>query len=101
MYHSKRKKVVYGKIVCSINPHKDETHRTRLTVGVNLLDFNGNLTTTIATLTTAKCLFNNVVSTKDAKCVMAYMNNFYLNSILPELEYMEMKLSIIPEETIS
>ena len=95
------KKLTYGKIVCSIKPHKEETHRTRLTVGGNLLDFNGKLTTPTATVTTAKCLFNSVVSTKNARCVTADVKNFYLNNTLPEPEYMKMPLSIIPEEVIA
>ena len=87
--------------MCSIKAHKEETHRTRLTVGGNLLDFNGKLTTPTATVTTAKCLFNSVVSTKGAKCVMADVKNFYLNNTLPDPEYMKMQLNIIPEEIIN
>ena len=64
------KKLTYGKIVCSIKPHKEETHRTRLTVGGNLLDFNGKLTTPTVTVITAKCLFNSVVSTKKRQNVL-------------------------------
>ena len=58
------------------------------------------LTTPTATVTTTKYLFNSVVSTKYAKCVMAEVRNFYLNNILPESEYMKMQLSIIPEKII-
>ena len=92
------KKVTYGRIVCDIRPQKEETHRTRLTVGGNLLDYTGTLTTPTATITTAKCLFNSVVSTQNAKCVMADIKNFYLNNDLPEPEYMKMHISMIPEE---
>ena len=95
------KKVTYVKIVCSIKLYKEETHRTSLTVGGNLLDFNGKLTTPTATVTTAKCLFNSVVSTKNAKCVTADVKNFYLNNTLPEPEYMRIQLSIIPKEIIA
>ena len=35
------KKVTYGRLVCDIKEHKTETHRTRLTVGGNLLGFPG------------------------------------------------------------
>ena len=33
----KTKKVTYPKIVCNIRPSKEETHRTHITVGGNLL----------------------------------------------------------------
>ena len=36
------KKVTYPKIVCNIRPNKADTHRTRITVGGNLLDYAGN-----------------------------------------------------------
>ena len=35
------KKVIYGRIVCDIRPNKPETHRSRLTVCGNSLDFEG------------------------------------------------------------
>ena len=80
----KTKKVTYPKIVCNILPSKEETHRTRITVGGNLLDYAGTLTKPTATITTAKCLFNSVVSTPAAKCVLADIKNFYLNNTLPD-----------------
>ena len=67
----KTKKVTYPKIVCDIRLNKSETHRTRITVGGNLLDYAGTLTTPTSIITTAKCLFNSVVSTPAAKCVLA------------------------------
>ena len=67
----KTKKVTYPKIVCDIRPHKAETHRTRITVGGNLLDYAGTLNNPAATITKAKCLFNSVVSTPEEKYVLA------------------------------
>ena len=29
--------MTYGRIVCDIKPQRDETHRTRLTVGGNII----------------------------------------------------------------
>ena len=67
------KKVTYSKIVYDIRPNKAETHRTSITVGGNLLKYAGTLTTPTATITTANILFNTVVSTPKAKCVLAYI----------------------------
>ena len=39
-------KVTYGRIVVSIRPQKAEKHRTRLTVGRDILDYPGLVITT-------------------------------------------------------
>ena len=96
----KTKKVTYPKIVCGIGPSKAETHRTRITVGGNLLDYAWTLTTPTATITPAKCLFNSVVSTPAAKCVLADIKNFYLNNALPDPEYMKFHIANIPQKII-
>ena len=67
----KTKKVTYPKIVCDIRPSKAETHHTHITVGANLLDYAGTLTTPTATTTTSKCLLNSLVSTPAAEFVLA------------------------------
>ena len=72
----KTKKITYPKIVCDIRPSKSETHRIRIKVGGKPLDYAGTLTTPTATITTAKCLFNSVVSTPAEKCVLADINVF-------------------------
>ena len=79
--------MTYGRLVCDIKEHKSETHRTRLTVGGNLLDFPGLLSTLTATVTTAKCLFNSVIFTPGAKCLVADVKNFHLINDLPNPEY--------------
>ena len=93
--------MTYGRLVCDIKEHKSETHQTQLTVNGNLLDFPGMLSTPTATVTTAKCLFNSVISTPGDKCLVADINNFYLNNDLPDPEYMKLQLHIIPQEIIN
>ena len=93
----KTKKVVYPKIVCDIRPSKVKTHRTRITVGGNLIDYTGTLTKTTATTTTAKCLFNSVLSIPAAKYVLANIKNIYLNNALPDPEYMKFHIATIPQ----
>ena len=65
-----------------------------------ILDFSGKLTTPTATVTTAKYIFDSVISTKKEKCVTADVKNFYLNNTLLEPEYTKMQLRIIPQEII-
>ena len=51
--------VTYGRIVAKIRPQKAETHRTRITVGGNLINRTGDVTTPTAYLITAKVIFNS------------------------------------------
>jgi hypothetical protein len=74
------RKVTYGRIVATIRPQKAETHRVRLTVGGNLIDYPGDVSTPTADMTTAKILFNNVISTPDARFMCTDVKDFYLNT---------------------
>ena len=65
-----------------------------------MLDYAGTLTTPTSTITTAKCLFNSVVSTPEAKCVLANIKQIYVNNALPDPEYMKFHISTIPQEII-
>ena len=93
--------VTYGRIVVSYRPHKDEKERTRLTVGGNLIICLYDVSSPTAALTTAKLLFNSVISTPGARFVTFDLKNFYLGTPLPVARYMRMKLDILPEEIIN
>ena len=65
--------VTYGIIVAKIRPQKADTNRIRLTVGGNLMNLPGNVTTNTADLIMAKLIFNSVLSTKmKNSCVQTY-----------------------------
>ena len=83
-----------------MKPEKEEKERTRLTVGGNLLGFIGNLRATTASVITAKCVFNILVSTPGARCLLADIKHFYLNNILPDPEFMLIPLKIIPQNIV-
>ena len=89
--------MTYGRLVCDIKEHKSKTHQTRLTVGGNLLDLPGLLITPTETVTTKKFLFNSVISTPGAKCLVADVKKLYLNNDLPDPEHMKLHLHIIPQ----
>ena len=97
----KDKKVTYGKIVCELKPEKEEKERTRLILGGNLLDFTGNISAPTASVTKEKCVFDSVLSTPGARCLLDDIKNIYLNNILPDPEFMRIPLKIIPQEIIS
>ena len=88
--------VTYGRIVDKIRPQKAETHRTRITMRVNLINFPGDITTPTSDIKTAKLIFNSVLSTKNSKFVCADIANFYLNNTMDRYEYMKLPLEIIP-----
>ena len=69
-YQVPKGKKTYGKIVCKVKLEKEDKERTRLTVGGKLLDFTGNISATTASVTTTKCVFNSVVSTPGARCLL-------------------------------
>ena len=64
------------------------------------MDFTGNLIAPTASVTTAKCVFNSVLSTPGARFLLADIKKIYLNSILPDPEFMRIPLKIILQEII-
>jgi hypothetical protein len=59
--------VTYGRFVVDIRPNKTETHRVRLTVGENLIQYPGDVSTRSEDLTTSKCLWNSTITNEGAK----------------------------------
>lgn len=74
----KGRKVTYGKFVCNIRPQKAGPYRMRLTIGGDQLDYPGIVYQTTADIITAKCLFNSIISTPNAKYLGIDLNDFYL-----------------------
>ena len=81
--------------MAEIRPQNAKTHCTSLTVGVNLIDFPGDVTTPTADLIMAKIIFNSLLSTKESKFMCADIANLYLNNPMNRYEYMKLPLDII------
>jgi hypothetical protein len=96
----KGKIVTYGRFVVDISPNKSEVHRVRLTVGGNLIQYPGDVSTHSADLTTSKCLWNSTISTDGAKYMCLDVNNFYLGTPMSTFEYMRIPTKLIPHENI-
>ena len=90
----------YLRFVCLIRPQKEETNRTRITVGGNLIDYPGDKSTRTAGLTTVKCLINSIISKPKAKALALDLKNYYLNTDLDRSEYAKIHISMIPQEII-
>ena len=98
---SRQKDITYGRIVVNYRPQKTEKERTRLTVGGNLIDYPWEVTTPTADLTTAKLLFNSVISTPGARFLTMDIKDFYLNTPMEHPEFMRLRYDTLPEEIIS
>jgi hypothetical protein len=72
----KGKVIIYGRFVVDIRPNKYETHRVRLTVGGNLIQYPGDVSIRSSDLTTSKCLWNITISTEGAKYMCLDVNFF-------------------------
>jgi hypothetical protein len=72
----KGKIITYGRFVVDIRPNKSEIHRVCLTVGGNLIQYPGDVSTRSAELTTSKCLWNRTISTEGAKHMCLDVKNF-------------------------
>ena len=64
------------------------------------IDYPWDVATPTSDLTTAKLLFNSVISTPKATFHGMDLKNFYLNTPMERPEYMKLKLAILPEEII-
>jgi hypothetical protein len=94
------RKITYGKKVCDCKPHKQEKERVRLTVGGDIVDYSGDVATSMADITTFKFLTNSTLSTEEAAMMMMDIKNYYLGTPLPRFEYMKMLISRFPDEII-
>ena len=92
--------VTYGRICANYRPEKDDPYRIRLTVGGNLINYQGDCGTPTADMLSVKLLLNSVVSTKDAKFMTIDIKNFYLNTPMEQPEYMRLKIADMPENII-
>jgi hypothetical protein len=76
---------MYGSFVVDIKDHKEEKERTRLTVGGDQIEYQGEKSTETAELPTVKILINSVFSTLGAKILVIDIKHFYLNTPLRRL----------------
>ena len=58
----KDRRATYARAVCDIRPQKIETNITRLTAGVNIIDYPGEVITPISDLNTMNLHVNSAIS---------------------------------------
>ena len=98
--NDRRRDVTYGKINCNVRPQKEEQNRTRLTIGGDRINYDGDCGTPTADLLTVKLLLNSVISTDGAKFMTLDIKNFYLKTPLERYKYLKLKMSDIPDDFI-
>jgi hypothetical protein len=87
-------------VVCEVQPKKDDPDRTRITIGGNRICYQGDVGTNTASLEFVKLLLNSVLSRKEAWFSTINLKNFYLDTPMPDSEYVCIKLSDIQEKII-
>ena len=82
--------VTYANMVCDYRPHKDETHRVRLTVGGDVLPYDDDSASPAASLLETKILINSTISDASigAKFMTLDIKDFSLQTVMDHPEYM-------------
>ena len=89
--------VAYGLIVTEIQPQKDKTHCTWLTIGGNRIHFPGDITKLATDIKTSKLLFNSVISIPNSKTMCDEISNLYFNNPVDRYYYMKLTLGILSQ----
>jgi hypothetical protein len=96
----RKKDVTYCSFVCSVWPEKNETNRTRFTVGGDCINYPGAVATQTMDILVSKLLLKSVISTKGAKFMTIDTSDFYLMTLLKHPEFIRIRINNIPEEII-
>ena len=94
------KDMTYARIVCNVHPQKEETNRTRFTMGGANINIPMDCGTPTASLLTVKLLLNSIISTPGAKFLGLDLKDFYLNTPMKRPEFLRMKIDTFPEDVI-
>ena len=87
-------------MVVDLCPQKSDPSRFIIIAGVNLIKYAGELTTRTADITTARMLWNSVISMKGAQFSGLDIFNFYLETPMNEYKYMTIPLASLPQYTV-
>jgi hypothetical protein len=97
-------KITYARIVCADRPEKENPIRVRLTIGGNLITYEGTTSTKSAEMPTIKIFVNSVLSTPNAKFMTGDVKDFYLNTAkMPtkDFAYMRIPINVIPPDILN
>ena len=86
--------VTYTDLVVNSRPQKDNPNRVIITVGGNLINYPGELTTRTADMTTSKILWYSIISTKGARFMGLEIKKNYLGTPLDRFEYTKIPITL-------
>ena len=92
--------ITYARVIVDYRPQKEDPNWVQISLGGNLINYPGALTTRTADLVTSKIMWNSVISTPNARYATANLKLFYLTTPMDCYEYMRMPIKIIPEHII-
>jgi hypothetical protein len=87
-------------VVCEVRSDKDNPNHTQITIGGNCICYPGNVGTNTASLELLKLLLNSVLLQKGACFSSIDLKSFYLDTPMPEPEYVCINISDILNEII-
>ena len=96
----KHKTITYARITADYREQKKDPYRIRITVGGNLIKYDGPTTSTTAELATSKLMWNSVISTPNSRYICIDIKNFYLKTPMKDPEYMKIKATLVPKQFI-
>jgi hypothetical protein len=96
----KCKEICHTLVVCEVHPEKDDPDHTRITIGGSHICYPGDVGTNTASLELVKILLNSVLSRKGVRFSTIDLKNFYLDTPMPDPEYVRIKMTDIPDEFI-
>ena len=91
---------MYCCLVAGLHPLKKETHRVRVMVSGNCLEYIRNCSTDCASLTLVETHLNSIISTKNVPYVTLDIKDYYYGTPMEEYKYVCLSLDIIPQEII-
>ena len=82
--------VTYDNMICDYRPHKQETHRVRLTVSGDRPPYNDDVASPAVSLLETKLLLNSTISdaSKGARFMTLDIKDFFLQTFMERPEYM-------------
>ena len=82
------------------HPQKYEPKYTQLTVGVNLIDFPGDVITPTVDTATSKIVWNSFFIHAQVQVNVYFHQKHYLGTPLTSYEYLRIPITLIPDEII-
>ena len=93
-------KITYASFVCDVRPLKKETHRVRMVVGGDRINYHEDTGSPAASLLETKIIINSVISdaSKGARLLTCDLKDFFLATPMERPEYMRIPLKVVPQD---